>query len=290
MREEFEKEVQDGRGWVVDPGLLGRPAWDVERAEKDVELLRWIGRFRFVTGRLVAERFGISWQRANARLRRLEGLGLVGFEQRHVCEARAVFLTGRGSVLLGGERRKQPRPGVHRDHELAVVRLATFLELRLPHTVVITERELRQLDRETPGRYRVNVNGPRNERARWPDLVTESDTSRVAVEVEFAPKATDRLRRILAGYRYSPYDQVRYVVSSLAMARRISRLADRERLGLWTERRSATRLIILPWPWLAEEQATAVVRATSAIYRHDYVPVRSRQRALPADGGQQRTA
>lgn len=196
--------------------VMGRPAWDVERAEKDVELLRWVGRFRFVTGELVAERFGISWQRANARLRRLERLGLVGFERRHVCEARAVYLTGRASELLGGPRRRPPRPGIHREHELAVVRLATILEQR--HGLfVLTEREIRRRDREQPSSYRVNLYGSRNERARWPDLLTESELFRRAVEVEFAPKASDRLRRIsrqrlrrrplprhLAGARHPP--------------------------------------------------------------------------------------
>jgi excisionase family DNA binding protein len=184
-------------------------------------------------------------------------------------------------VLLGGERRKRPRPGVQRDHAFAVVRLASFLEQHFTGMTVLSERELRRRDRETPGRYRVDIYGPRNERARWPDLVAESATARVAVEVEFAPKASDRLRRILAGYRCSLYDQVRYVVNSPAMARRLSDLADREGMGLWPHEPAVTRLVILSWPWLTQDRAAAVVRSTSAIYRHDYVPVRSRQPASP---------
>lgn len=103
--------------------------------------------------------------------------------------------------------------------------------------------------------------------------------SRVAVEVEFAPKSKDRLRRILAGYRYSLYDQVRYVVSAPAMATRLSELATHEALDLWPQQRGVTRLVILPWPWLPQDETAEVVRATSAIYRHDYGPVRTRQRS-----------
>lgn len=203
MREEFESETSGRAEWLVDPGLVGRPAWDVERAEKDVELLRWIGRFRFVTGKLVAEKFGISWQRANARLRRLERLGLVRSERRHVCEARAVFLTSKGSVLLGGERRRAPRAETHREHELAIVVLATSIEHDRPDLTVVTEHECRRRDRNGDMRWSVDVHAPaRGPRHHWPDLVVTDGARRTAVEIEFAPKASDRLadpRRLQRG-------------------------------------------------------------------------------------------
>src|SRR4051812_36040877 len=62
---------------VVGGGVavLGRAAWERGHAARDLEVLRWVARFRFVTGRAVAERFGVSLQRSNARLRRLEPLG-----------------------------------------------------------------------------------------------------------------------------------------------------------------------------------------------------------------------
>jgi len=97
--------------WRLEPGDVGRPRWQVEEAAKDEAVLRWVERFRFVTGELVARRFGFTWQRANARLRRLERLGLLGGEQQHVCEARAVFVTGRGATVLGVGRRRAPAAG-----------------------------------------------------------------------------------------------------------------------------------------------------------------------------------
>lgn len=63
-----------------------------------------------MTAEAIAERFGISIQRANSRVRRMEGLRLVGTWQRWVCEPRAVFLTGRATELLRGRLlRARPR-------------------------------------------------------------------------------------------------------------------------------------------------------------------------------------
>ncbi|MDP9441379.1 MAG: hypothetical protein M3P34_04200, partial [Actinomycetota bacterium] len=73
--------IGSGSVFGVDPGWVGRCAWEVEEARRDVEVLAWAGRFRFVTGQAIAWRFGMSWQHANARVRRLERLGLLGCER-----------------------------------------------------------------------------------------------------------------------------------------------------------------------------------------------------------------
>src|SRR5687768_194238 len=105
---------------VVDPGLVSRCAWEGEQTRRDLEVLAWVGRFRFVTPRALAVRFGVSWQQANARVRRLERLGLLGCERQHVSQAQAVFLTGKGHELLGWPRRRAPRAETHREHEAAI--------------------------------------------------------------------------------------------------------------------------------------------------------------------------
>ncbi len=96
----------------------------------------------------MAARFGLSVQRANARVRRLEAVGLLGCERRFVSQARAVFLTGKGFELLGDERRRVPRAEVHREHEEAIVELVTRLELEEAGAEVLTERECRRLERD----------------------------------------------------------------------------------------------------------------------------------------------
>jgi hypothetical protein len=96
-----------GEGFeAVDPGVFGRCGWEVEQARRDVEVLARIARFRFVTPQAITERFGVSWQQANARVRRLRRVGLVGCQRQHVSQPQAVFVTGRGHELLGGERRR----------------------------------------------------------------------------------------------------------------------------------------------------------------------------------------
>jgi len=108
---------------VAHPELLGRCSWEVERATAVAELMAWVGRFRFVTAQAIAKRFGVSWQQANSRVRRLARLGIFGTERQHVSQPRAVFLTGRGHDLLGWPRRRAPRTDPQREHEAAIVHL-----------------------------------------------------------------------------------------------------------------------------------------------------------------------
>jgi len=56
---------------VVDT-LVGRRSRETSEARRDREVLLWIARFRFVTAEALAQRFGVSHQRMNARLRRFE--------------------------------------------------------------------------------------------------------------------------------------------------------------------------------------------------------------------------
>lgn len=245
----------------VDPGLVGRCSWDVGETRRDVELLMWVGRFRFVTAQAISRRFEVSWQRANARVRRLEKLGLLGYERAHVSEPRALFLTGRGHELLGWPRRRAPRAQTHREHEEAIVWLVTELERDADAaTVVLTERECRQA--EAGGvlpRYSVDVHGSEGrDKRRWPDLVVESPQGRRAIEIEFAPKGTSRLRAIVGAYQTSRYDETVFMVKSAALGRRIRSVrsrpsALREQLGL-----PASRVDVVPWAGLAAGERAAL--------------------------------
>ncbi len=208
---------------VADPGLVGRCEWDVEQARRDVDVLAWVGRFRFATAQAIAARFDVSWQQANARVRRLERLGLLGGEREHVSQPRAVFLTGKGHELLGWPRRRAPRAQVQREHEAAIVWLVTELERADSGARVLTERECRRLEAADERRYSVEVG---DRRRRWPDVVVESECSRRAIEIEFAPKGSERLRGIVEAYEQSGYDQGLFLVKSLALGRRIQSLVN----------------------------------------------------------------
>ncbi len=112
-------------------------------AARDREVLEWIGRFRFVTAAVLAERFAVSTRQMNARLARLVHDGLVVLHREHVDQARAVYLSRTGSAVLGHRPRRVPRPDVHRRHELAIAQLVAWLEdPRQPRAyTVLTERE-----------------------------------------------------------------------------------------------------------------------------------------------------
>jgi hypothetical protein len=244
----------------IDPGLLGRCSWETEQAQRDAEVLAWVGRFRFVTAQAIAARFDVSWQQANGRVRRLERVRLLGTERQHLSQARAVFLTGRGHEMLGWRRRRAPRAQIHREHEEAIVRLVTELEREHPDAVVLTERECRQLDDPADGRrYGVEVFGSGRDNKRWPDAVLETAEGRRAFELEFTPKGTSRLKRIVDAYERSGYEDVTFLVKSAALGRRIQGLRRptdelHQRLGL---RRRPVRVV--PWNGLPEGEQSALV-------------------------------
>jgi hypothetical protein len=118
---------------------------------------------------------------------------------------------------------------------------------------VLTERECRARERsQTPdrARYSVEVLGEnRGDRTRWPDLVLEVDGRRTAIEVEFSPKYTPRLAGIIAGYRSSSYEQVRFYVISPRLGARISELvADAAALPGFPPPVNHVPILVLPWP------------------------------------------
>ena len=221
---------------MIDPGLLGRCAWEVDETRRDVEVLAWVGRFRFVTCEQVAERFGVSVQAARARTRRLERLKLVGRERAHTTQPWSVFVTGKGLELLGLPRRKgTPRIDIQREHEAAIVWLATQLELAAADDArVLTERECRRRE-AAEGDFSFSVElavgGKRRDRKRWPDLVVESEHGRRAIEIEFAPKGRPRLKRIVLAFAHSGYADVVFLARQGALLRTLDELARFERVN-----------------------------------------------------------
>lgn len=181
-----------------------------------------------MTAELLAQRFGISWQRANARVRRLRGLGLVDWSHLRTGEPRLVYLSGPGARLLGLPRRRAPRLDIQREHELAIIACATQLELA--GETVLTERECRRLEVRGDGRFSAEVAASsRNEIRRWPDLVALRDDGCSAIEIELSPKTTDRLERTIAGYGASHYREVVFLVEQRALRERIDAIIASER-------------------------------------------------------------
>lgn len=198
---------------------------------RDVELLSWVARFRFVTAAVLSERFSVTEQRVNARVRRLEAEGLVQRFRSAPTQAHAISVTRVGARRLGLPVRRAPRTDVQREHELLIASFVSRVERSGRGVVARTEREQRSLEGERAARFSVEVRPARpREVRRWPDVVLETPARRVAIEIELSEKAPERLRRIVAGYVHcSHYDEVRFLVSGPLLAARIARAAQAER-------------------------------------------------------------
>jgi hypothetical protein len=219
-----------------------------------------VARFRFVTADLLARWLGVSAQRANTRVRRLEQAGLLARAPGRLGEARAIYVTGRGFDLLGQPRRRPPRAETQRVHELAIVRLCGLIERRSPDSEILTERQARALERDGD-RFSIDLGGagPRRDRRHWPDLIVQPHQRRTALELEFSPKGTQRLASIVEAYAVSGYGEVRYVVSSPALAARIVALAQSTWLPGpgW----SRTPIVVVPWIDIPKDVADEITAA-----------------------------
>jgi hypothetical protein len=244
-------------------------------AQRDREWLLWISRFRFVTADGLALRFGVSVQQARARLRRLEDAQLIGLHRDHLSESKAAVLTSRGRALLGQDRRvRPPRVSVHRKHELAIVDFIAHVEIAMSHVVgveILTERDCRRRQAEDDGqRFSVGVMDDRGRATdRWPDIVIVAPSGdRTAIELEFSPKGTDRLQRILRGYLSSSLSEVRFLVESASLGRRLTRIVDAERATMLDGvDGDLCRVVVDAWDGASPEEV-AKIRRDSGILPH----------------------
>jgi hypothetical protein len=238
---------------------VARQRWARVEAERDRQWLAWIGRFRFVTAELIGLRFGVN--APNAR-RRLAAADLVSIHRSGFGETSVAVLTPKGAQVVDHPRRqRQPRPDLHREHELAIVEFVARLELAAGGGVrALTERDCRRLVADGGRRYSVEVlDGGGRRGDRWPDVVMMAADGAVAVEIEFAPKDSERLARILRGYLLSDLKEVRFLVASPRLARRLHALADRERARLpLRHHERATGVVIDAWSGASEADRRAI--------------------------------
>jgi predicted ArsR family transcriptional regulator len=256
-----QKRRVNGRTIGLESGAA-RQRWAQVEAARDQQWLGWLGRFRFVTAELMGLRFGVSVQKARKRLGRLTAADLVSVHRSSVGLKSVYVLAPRGAALVGyPRRRRDPRPEVHREHELAIVQFVAQLELAGGEGIqVLTERDARRLSAEGPQRYSVEVQDPNGALTdRWPDLVMIAPKATIAVEIEFAPKHTPRLARIIRGYLLSDLDEVRFLVASPTLARRLRAVAESERARLpLRHSEHATRVVIDAWSGATETDRAAI--------------------------------
>jgi hypothetical protein len=183
-----------------------------------------------------------------------------------VSQAKAFWITSRGGAVIGQRRRRPPQPTQAREHEDAIVWLAARTELRTADVTVLTERECRGAERRHPeGRaYSVEVygSGGRNDRRRWPDLVIVRNGVRQAIEIEFTPKYSPRLKAIVGGYGSSTYGRVIFYVRGPRLAARLHRMCAERMKPLPGLSYSGPELVVWPWLGLDDADKRAIWRAT----------------------------
>lgn len=76
---------------------------------------------------------------------------------------------------------------------------------------------------------------------------------RTAIQIEFAPKGTDRLRRIVRAYEFSGYEQTVFLVKSVALGQRIRSLAVRRPLFARADEPVRPKVRAAAWPALPDD-------------------------------------
>ena len=168
-------------------------------------------------------------------------------------QAAVFYVTARAAQIIGSPPRpRAPHPEGAITHELEIIDAVHAIEHHTDgmHWKVLTERECRRRQQQGEGTYSVMLpNAGGRTSTRWPDLVLEHPQhGRRAIEFELTDKYSDRLRRILDGYLYSPdYTQAIWLTPSPLLLRRLNRLAD-ERAAQRYGENSRSRILTLPLP------------------------------------------
>lgn len=199
--------------------------------DRDLEMVRWIGRHRFVEARQVAARFAMNTTNAYRRLGGLVALGLLA--HRRILHGRpGAYWTTRTGLRTVGLR--LPAAGVDirtYDHDLLAASLSIKLEEEFGASAILAERELRSRDTASDQpRYAVALGGKSARSLHFPDLAANpEDRGVLAVEVELTPKGSTRLDTIVAGYvRARHIGSVRYYLAPAAR-RGVERAVERAR-------------------------------------------------------------
>ena len=214
--------------------------------ERDLLILRFVGRYGFATAEAVVERFGVRLPRVYRLFDRLRNEGLISYRRPFREYAGAYCLTRQGCRACGlPVRRELKLELVNYRHQLGVLMLGVEEELR-GETEVLTEREIRE--RTAFGEvWSVRLPGS-GAKVRWPDLVVIRGGRATAIELELAAKRSHRLARIIDGYeRQTTYERVRFVIEQGAVAERVARIASGWRPGNSPNTVPARRIDIEPW-------------------------------------------
>lgn len=205
--------------------------------DRDLAILRLLAEHRKLCALHVAALLGVRPRTAQARVRRLAGLGMLVRQRIHGGHADACWITREGLNAVGS-RLPEPKPDLTAyRHDLGVGWL--WLAAGRGAFGAVTEfhgdREMRSHDqrRDRTGRalgVGLGFPGPKGyEQRHYPDLVmTLGSGHRVAIELELTVKSRRRLDGIMRGYAADRrFDAVIYLTDDPAVRTAIEGAASR---------------------------------------------------------------
>ena len=186
--------------------------------DRDYRILRDIERFRFVLSRQIKLLAGFEGQRAcDRRIKILIEAGYVDRKKVLYGVPSVYFLTHKGKMLIGANKRQDKIRVEKIPHDIAVVETAIYLMLKnkIHLDEIKTEKEM----------YSSAGFG---ERKHCPDFVIEKGGKKVCVEVELSLKAKARLEKIVED-NYLTYENQFWIVakSGLKIKKRLQEMAKK---------------------------------------------------------------
>ena len=154
--------------------------------DRDYEIMREIERWRFCLSRHIKFLGGFEGQRAcDRRLKVLIKAGYIDRKKILYGVPSVYFLTHKGKMLIGANKRQDKIRVEKIPHDIAVVETAIYFMLKhkIQLAEIITEKQ-------------INSSSGFGERKHCPDFVIERNDKKVCVEVELSLKAKARLEKI----------------------------------------------------------------------------------------------
>jgi DNA-binding transcriptional ArsR family regulator len=201
-----------------------RAAAPVQLTDRDIEILRWLARFRGVTAAQVGRRFEMGYSRVSRRLNQLGAGGYVALERVLHRRPGLYIVTEEGQVVGGADLPVATVALGTYEHDVALADVAIGAELAGER--VVTQRQMQALEVGVGARdpiYAVEfAAGERH----FPDLMLERADGRWALEVEVTDARSELLETILRAYAGADHlAGVIYHVAPAVHADRIERAA-----------------------------------------------------------------
>jgi len=189
--------------------------------ERDLAILKWVGRHGVVTPAQVAAHFfprtdgTVGQWAAYRRLRKLEEVGLLQRDRTFWREATVLRITKLGASMADVDVRPAKLVLADVPHSLAVVDLLERLLAKGPKGMtLVTEREMRVARRRD-----LRLDPTKIGVGRMPDAELHSAGKRIAVELDLTPKRSAVYEDIINSYMQQRYDYVWWYVSPRVVPR-----------------------------------------------------------------------